>query len=90
MCSVAKLCSTLCDTMDCSLPASSVYGISQAKILEWIAISFSRGFSQPRLNPCLLHWQVDSLPLSHQGGSHYKQECFKAFPIIVNDVLDAT
>ena len=34
--------------MDCSLPASSVHGISQAIVLEWIAISFSGGFSQPR------------------------------------------
>ena len=36
------------DLMDCSLPGSSVHGISQAKILEWVAISFCRGFSQPR------------------------------------------
>ena len=42
------LCPTLCDPMDCSLPGSSVYGILQARILEWIAISFSRGSSQPR------------------------------------------
>ena len=34
--------------MDCSLPGSSVHGISQAKIVEWIAISFSRGSSQPK------------------------------------------
>ena len=39
---------TLCDPMDCSLPGSSVYGIFQAGILEWIAISFSRRSSQPR------------------------------------------
>ena len=38
----------LCDHMDCSLPGSSVHGISQAGILEWVAISSSRGFSQPR------------------------------------------
>ena len=38
----------LCDPMDCSLPSSSVYGIFQAIALEWIAISFSRGSSQPR------------------------------------------
>ena len=37
-----------CDPMDCSLPDSSVHGILQARILEWIAISFSRGFSWPR------------------------------------------
>ena len=57
--------------MDRSLPASSVHEISQARILEWAAISFSRGiFLTQRLNPCLLHllhWQMDSLLLSHQG-----------------------
>ena len=39
---VAQLCLTLCDLMDCTLPGSSVHGISQARILEWVAISFSR------------------------------------------------
>ena len=61
-CSVAHSCLTFCDLMDCSPPGFSVHGISQARILEWVAISFSRG----SLNPCLLHWQADSLPLSHQ------------------------
>ena len=37
-----------CDPVDCSLPVSSVHGIFQARILEWVAISFSRGSSQPR------------------------------------------
>ena len=45
---VAQLWPTLCNTMDCSLSASSVHGIFQARILEWIAIPFSRGSSQPR------------------------------------------
>ena len=45
---VAQSCLTLCDPMDCSLPGSSVHGIFQATVLEWIAISFSRGSSQPR------------------------------------------
>ena len=39
---------TLCDPMNCSPPGSSVHEISQARTLEWIAISFSRGSSQPR------------------------------------------
>ena len=39
---VAQLCPTLCSTMDCSLPSSSVHGTLQARILEWVAISFSR------------------------------------------------
>ena len=41
-------CPTLCDPIDCSLPGSSIQGILQARILEWVAISFSRGSSQPR------------------------------------------
>ena len=55
----------LCNSMDCSLPGFSVHGTLQARILEWIAISFSRGSSQPRDR--LLHWWVDSLSLSHLG-----------------------
>ena len=39
---------TLCDPVDCSPPVSSVHGILQARLLEWVAISFSRGSSQPR------------------------------------------
>ena len=45
---VAQLCLTLCDPMDCSPPSSSVHGILQARILEWVAIPFSRGSFQPR------------------------------------------
>jgi len=47
-CSVTKLCLTLCDPMDCSPLGSSVHWISQARILEWVVISFSRGSSPPR------------------------------------------
>ena len=46
--SVAQLCLTLCDPMDCSSPGSSVHGIFQARILEWIAMPSSRGSSQLR------------------------------------------
>ena len=46
---VAQLCPTLCDPMDCSLPGSSFHGILQARVLEWVAISFSRGSSRPRV-----------------------------------------
>ena len=46
--SVTQSCLTLCDPVDCNLPGSSVHGIFQAMVLEWIAISFSRGSSQPR------------------------------------------
>ena len=45
---VAQSYPTLCDPMDCNPPGSSVHEIFQARILEWVAISFSRGSSQPR------------------------------------------
>ena len=45
---VTQLCPTLCSPMDCSPPGSFVHGILQTRILEWIAILFTRGFSQPR------------------------------------------
>ena len=45
---VTQSCLTLCDPMDCSLPGPSVHRIFQARILEWVTISFSRGSSQPR------------------------------------------
>ena len=44
----AQSCLTLCDPVDCSPPDSAVHGISQARTLEWVAISFSRGSSGPR------------------------------------------
>ena len=48
VCSVTQLCLTLCNPMDCSTPDSSIHGIFQARILEWVAISSSRGSSWPR------------------------------------------
>ena len=44
----AQLCPTFCDPIDCSLPGSSVHGIFQARVLEWVAFPFSRGSSRPR------------------------------------------
>ena len=41
-------CPTLCNPIDCSLPGSSVHGILQARVLEWVALPSSRGSSQPR------------------------------------------
>ena len=59
---------TLCNLMDCSPPGSSVYGILQARILEWIAIPVCRGPSRPRdRTPHLLHCRQILYPLSHQG-----------------------
>ena len=43
--SVIQLCPAVCNPMDCSLPGSSVHGILQARILEWVTVAFSRGSS---------------------------------------------
>ena len=57
-----------CNPMDCSPPGSSVHGISQAKILEWVVISFSRGiFLTQGLNPGFQHCRQILYHLSHQG-----------------------
>ena len=67
-CSVVKLCPALWDPMDCSPPGSSAHGISQARILEWVANSCSRDLPDLGSNPHLplQHWQVNSLLLSHR------------------------
>ena len=64
----AHVCPTLCDPTDCSLPGSSVHGISQVRILEEAAISPSRGSSWPRDQTHIycIGKQI-LLPLSHQG-----------------------
>ena len=58
---VAQLCLTLCNPMDCRLPGSSIHGIFQARVLEWGAMSFSRGSSRPR----------DLTWVSHIIGRHF-------------------
>ena len=64
---VAKLCLTLCDPMDCSPPGSSVRGISQERILESVALSYSRVSSRPRDQPVSPELQADFLLMSHEG-----------------------
>ena len=64
---VAQLCPTLCDALDYNSPDSSVYGIFQARILEWVAISSSRASFQPRDLLCLLHCRWILYPLNHWG-----------------------
>ena len=65
---VVRPCLTLFDPMDCSPPGSFVHGILQARILEWVAISSSRGSSWSReLNPGLLHCRQILYILSYQG-----------------------
>ena len=53
--------------MDCSLPVSSIHGISQARVLEWVSIPFSRESFNPGIEPGSPELQEDSLLLSHQG-----------------------
>ena len=79
---VSQLCLTFCDLMDCSLPGSSVYGILQGIILEWVAISFSRDLPDPGIkprsqknkqtkkNPGLLHCRQNVYCLNHHGSSY--------------------
>ena len=52
---------TLCNPVDCSLPGSSVHGILQARILEWVAISFSRDLPNPGIEPGSPALQADIL-----------------------------
>ena len=64
---VAQLCPTLCNPTDCSPSSSSVHGILQARILEWVVIPISRGSSQSRIELRPPALQADSLPSGHQG-----------------------
>ena len=59
---VVHSCPTLFEPMDCSSPGSSVHGISQARILEWRAIPFSRDLPHPGIESRSLALQEDSLP----------------------------
>ena len=64
---VTQSCPTLCDPMGCSLPAFSVHGIFQARILEWVAISFSGDLPDWRTEPGSPALQADSLPTEPSG-----------------------
>ena len=88
LCSVTQLCPTLCDFMDCSPPGSSLCGISQARILEWVFISTPRGSSRPRDGTCvsyvsciadrffnlLNHWGSHGL-IQREFNRHIPQAC---------------
>ena len=89
MCSICvhakslQSCPTLCDPVECNPPGSSVHGILQARILEWVAMPFSRGSSQPR-SPTL---QADSLPFELPGKPKYllcvhTQACLALYDIM--------
>ena len=77
VCLAAQLCLTLCDPLDCSPPGSSVHGISQARILEWVAVSSSGSF-WPRDRTCIscvsciagrffTCWAIGEAPRGDQG-----------------------
>ena len=92
VCSIASVCPTLCDPMDSSLPGSSVPGISQARVLEWVAVSSSRIFlTQGSYLSlwCLLHWQAGSLPLVPPGKPwrEYGTEFFNLDTIAISSLV---
>ena len=84
---VAQSCLTLCDPMDCSLSGSSIHGIFQARVLEWIVISFSRGSSWPKnrtqvsriAGRCFTVWATREAKLNKQGDNI--QPWYTPFPI---------
>ena len=63
----AQKCLHLCDPMDCSLPGSSVHGIFQARVLEWVAISSPRDLPDAGIEPGSPALQADALPSEPQG-----------------------
>ena len=81
VCVCVQLCLTLCDPVGCSLPGSPVHGVFQVRILEWVAISYSRGLSPFRdwtciscvsyIAGCVLY------QLSHQGSSLWPRQLLK-------------
>ena len=87
-------CLTLCDLTDCSPPGSSLHGILQEEILEWVAMAspppgdlWDPGIE--RTSPCLLHWQMGSLPLVPPGkpavplNRTYFIDFYDHFPLIL-------
>ena len=89
---VTQLCPTLCDPMDCSPPCSSVHGILQARILEWVAISFSEGLPNSSFEPGSPALQADSLPSEPRGKpfgtfSNYQYELLSCYSRKVSAIL---
>ena len=85
VCSVAQLCTTLYDLMDCRPPGVSVHGIFQARILEQLPLPPPEIFQTQGSNPCLLHllhWQADSLPLVLPGKPPGHHECISNITFI--------
>ena len=77
-CSVTKSCLTLCDPMNCSQTGSSVHGVFPGKITGMSWHFLLQGILPIwGSNPCLLHWQEDSLSLSHLGSPYKRLQIFK-------------
>ena len=73
-CSVINLCLTFCNPMDCSPPGFFIHGISDNNTRVGCHLPSPGDLLTQGLNPHLLYWQVDSLPLSHQGSPLFLQE----------------
>ena len=69
---VAQSCLTLCDPMDCNLPGSFVHGISQARILEWVAFPSPGDLPNLGIEPRSPSLQANSLPSEPPGKSYYE------------------
>ena len=81
-CSVTQLCLTLSDTMDCSRPSSSVHGVFQAWILEWLPFHPLGDLPDPGVRPASpmsLDWQVASLPWATWEAQTCRLDSFKCF-----------
>ena len=86
---VIQSCSTLCHPINCSPPDSSVLGILQVRILEWVAIPFSRGFFPPRhRTPGLLHCGQILYSLSHQGNPEYFTKSHPSIMVCLSRVTE--
>ena len=102
LCPVAQLCPTPCNAMDSSPLASSVHGIFQGRILEWVAISYSRGSSRPTDRTCIsgifyigrriffFFFFLTTAPLrisTYQNTNYYYVYCYFFFHLLVPGVL---
>ena len=93
-----QFCPTFCDPMYCSMPDSSLSGILQARILEWVAIFLLQGIFPTQGSNlcllCLLHWQSGSLPVAPPGkpwinlvdGCYILQFSFSSLPSLHSEL----
>ena len=86
LCSVTRSCPTLCNSMDCNRPGSSVHSISQARILEWVATSSFRVSSRPRDQTrisCISHIDLGIKPASPPRWILYHRTTWEALILLV-------